>query len=223
MSDMDKLKNNLRATFGWDAVTDHSDEHMKRLRVSLAPELACSIVEDPIRPTGNGGFYLEVAVFNGKGEFITDDVLDSGDDVIPYLTYGDVWIILNKLVTFAKKVGETAMSLDFELYGTADLGGKEPYCFSIYEDNITHNLSTMAEEAGIYKCLWRPDENGYETAGQLVEPLKEGISKLKSDPDFYKMLNPENGWDTYEGLVDFAEEVLEIAEKWPKALILVSR
>ena len=28
----------------------------------------------------------------------------------------------------------------------------------VYSANITHNLNTMADEAGIYKHLWRPDE-----------------------------------------------------------------
>jgi len=38
----------------------------------------------------------------------------------------------------------------------------------LYEDNITHNLGQMADRADIYKCLWRPDENGFEFAEQII-------------------------------------------------------
>ena len=33
-----------------------------------------------------------------------------------------------------------------------------------YSANITHNLGKMAEEAGIYKHLWRPEEIGITKA-----------------------------------------------------------
>jgi hypothetical protein len=35
---------------------------------------------------------------------------------------------------------------------------------SVFERNITHNLNRMADEAGIYGVIWRPEENGIETA-----------------------------------------------------------
>ena len=41
----------------------------------------------------------------------------------------------------------------------------------VYSANITHNLTKMADEAGIYECLWRPEEIGITKAGQLIEPL----------------------------------------------------
>jgi len=28
----------------------------------------------------------------------------------------------------------------------------------VYSANITHNLIPMTTEAGVYKCIWRPDE-----------------------------------------------------------------
>jgi len=39
---------------------------------------------------------------------------------------------------------------------------------SVYDANITHNLGAMAEAAGIYKHLWRPEEIGI-TKAQLFQ------------------------------------------------------
>jgi hypothetical protein len=94
---------------------------------------------------------------------------------------------------------------------------------TFYADNITHNLSSMASEAGIYQCLWRPDENDMKKAGQLIEPLRAGLALLKSDPERFKKLNPENGWGTYENLIQFVEDYLAACEKHPDGNITVSR
>lgn len=93
----------------------------------------------------------------------------------------------------------------------------------IFSYNITHNLRSMAEEAGIYKELWRPEEIPIEKAGELIEPLKKGLILLKTNPDRFKKLNPENGWGTYEGLVKFVENYLEACIVWPDAKVRASR
>lgn len=67
----------------------------------------------------------------------------------------------------------------------------------VYDANITHNLGKMAEAAGIYKHLWRPEEIGITKAGELIQPLFEGIKKLKADPTHYKKFDAANGWGTY--------------------------
>jgi len=101
------------------------------------------------------------------------------------------------------------MSLDVSLYV---LRKKE-----VFEYNITHNLGKMAGEAGIYKHLWRPDEIGVEYACDLITPLKEGLDKLKENPEHYKTFNPENGWGNYGGLVAFVEEYLKACQENPDA------
>lgn len=93
----------------------------------------------------------------------------------------------------------------------------------VYWRNITHNLAPMAEAADLYKYLWHPDANGIERAWQLVEPLKVGAAKLRADADRFKMLNPENGWGDYAGLVEFTEDYLAACERFPDALVRVSR
>lgn len=125
------------------------------------------------------------------------------------------------------------MSLDVHLYGKPETvtcyfsccnnkhqrEDKEKY----YSRNITHNLNTMAEEAGIYKALWRPEEIDISKASQLIEPLKIGLELLKSDPKRFKKFNPENGWGNYENLVDFVRDYLEACKEYPDAEVYACR
>ena len=92
-----------------------------------------------------------------------------------------------------------------------------------YEANITHNLNKMASEAGLYIYLWRPDENGIDIAGQLIDPLQIGLDELKADPDRFKQFNPDNNWGSYEQFVIFVEEYLEACMANPSATVSVSR
>jgi hypothetical protein len=93
----------------------------------------------------------------------------------------------------------------------------------VYHRNITHNLGGMAEAAGIYQVLWRPEENGIETADQLIKPLEDGLALLKSDPDRFRAYNPANGWGSYDGLVDFVEDYLTACKTYPTAKVSASR
>jgi hypothetical protein len=106
------------------------------------------------------------------------------------------------------------MSLDFHLKRT------QPTV--VFDRNITHNLNTMAGEAGIYEVLWHPNENGYIKAEQIIPILKEGLEKMKRDPDFFKKFDSPNGWGLYIHFVPFVEAVLEACEAYPDADIGVS-
>lgn len=131
-------------------------------------------------------------------------------------------------------------------YPDADI--KEPEgCYettTVYEANITHNLGTMAEAAGLYKALWRPyqllpdwkdelennsnEEYKFEQehtiyAGQIILDLQKGLIKLLSSPEEYKKLNPENGWGTYEQLYDFTYNYIKACTKYPTARVETSR
>ena len=86
----------------------------------------------------------------------------------------------------------------------------------VYSGNITHNLSRMADEAGICEYMWEPEEVGVERAEDLIKPLTEGLAVLKSDPVRFKKFNPKNGWGTYEGLVQFVEEYLSACTQYPE-------
>lgn len=93
----------------------------------------------------------------------------------------------------------------------------------VYSATITHNLNTMAVEAGIYEHLWRPDEIKITKAKELIEPLRQGLHNLKSEPERYKKFNPENGWGSYDGLVKFVDNYLNACYEYPDADVEVSR
>ena len=93
----------------------------------------------------------------------------------------------------------------------------------VFEYNITHNLGVMAEEAGIYKHLWRPEEINITHAEQLIGPLGEALVKLKANPKHFEKFNPPNGWGSYESLVLFVERYWEACVENPDAIIGVSR
>ena len=109
--------------------------------------------------------------------------------------------------------------------------GRKPIIAQIDEDsdglcftaNITHNLGEMAEKAGIYQALWRPKENGYAKAKNLIHPLEKGLDRLRTYPEFFRQFNPSNGWGTYEILVNFTEAYLSACRKHPHAEVSVWR
>jgi len=93
----------------------------------------------------------------------------------------------------------------------------------IFSASITHNLNCMAEEAGIYEQVWRPDEIGITKAAQLIEPLRAGIALMKSDPERFKKFDSSNGWGLYEHFVPWLDTYLAACEKYPDADVSVSR
>jgi hypothetical protein len=94
---------------------------------------------------------------------------------------------------------------------------------TVYDSNITHNLGRMADEAGIYQHLWRPEEIGITTAAQLIEPLSAGLALLRSDPAHFRAFNAPNGWGLYEHFVAFVEQYLDACRENPDATVSVSR
>ncbi|MBD9573779.1 hypothetical protein IB260_00525 [Pseudomonas sp. PDM23] len=93
----------------------------------------------------------------------------------------------------------------------------------VFDRNITHNLNTMAEAAGIYRHLWRPDEIGLTKAQELIEPLSSGLKALIESPSSFDEYRPSNGWGSYAGLVEFVARYIEACRKYPDADIRVSR
>lgn len=104
---------------------------------------------------------------------------------------------------------------------TVTPAGQETH--TVWRGNITHNLSRMAEAAGLYRCLWRPDEYGITTARDLLQPLREGLAVLRATPARFEALNPANGWGSYPILVLFVADYLAACERWPEATVEVWR
>ena len=115
------------------------------------------------------------------------------------------------------------MSLDVYLNMEVDTGGKEPNVVKLYGDNITHNLGKMAAEAGVYDALWRPEEVGITTAGELIQPLAEGLERLRSDPAHYQEFNSANGYVDNRYLVASVTDYLAACKEHPKAYVLACR
>lgn len=94
---------------------------------------------------------------------------------------------------------------------------------TVYQANITHNLGRMAEEAGIYLYLWRPEEVGVTSAADLIEPLTRGLALLKAEPDRFRAFDSPNGWGRYEHFVPFVEAYLTACKENPDAKVSASR
>ena len=93
----------------------------------------------------------------------------------------------------------------------------------VYDANITHNLNTMANEAGLYEPLWHPESIGAIFAEDIIEYLGEGLEKMKADPDFFKKFDSPNGWGTYKYFVPFVGNYFSACKEFPKAEILADR
>jgi len=93
----------------------------------------------------------------------------------------------------------------------------------VYEANITHNLTKMASEAGLYECIWRPEECYINTAYQLIAPLESRLRILESNSEYFEQFNPDNGWGNYKGFVEFVKEYLAACKRYPDATVRVWR
>lgn len=108
------------------------------------------------------------------------------------------------------------MSLDIHIYCT--------HCdHDVYDANITHNLTRMADAAGLYGPVWRPEENGITTAADLIPLLSDGIARMVADPAKYREYNPSNGWGSYEGFVRWLRDLLVACREHPKLSVRASR
>jgi bifunctional ADP-heptose synthase (sugar kinase/adenylyltransferase) len=93
----------------------------------------------------------------------------------------------------------------------------------LFAANITHNLAQMADAAGLYECVWRPEEQNITQAKELIEPLTKGIIELKANPEKYKKLDPENKWGTYLDFIPWLQDYLNACIAYPEAKLKVSR
>ncbi len=117
------------------------------------------------------------------------------------------------------------MSLDVYLEGKeveveCCLGHTHKGRKELYWANITHNLSKMAAEAGIYDYLWHPERISKDiTARQLITPIQKGLEDMKNRPQFYSKFSAENGWGTYSQFIPWIEKYLEALIDNPAAIV----
>jgi hypothetical protein len=106
------------------------------------------------------------------------------------------------------------MSLDLELYGTpCKECGHTKQCMSF---NYTYNVSHMW-----YSVF--PDDEGMVyiegfTGKGAVSKLKKAIYEMKDKKKFMKKLEPDNGWGSYEGFLEFLNKLLQASEEFPDSI-----
>jgi hypothetical protein len=96
----------------------------------------------------------------------------------------------------------------------------------VYSRNISHDLIPMAQAAGLYEPLWRPEEMKppVMSARALIPHLERGIERLREKPEEFQKLNPANNrWDRYEGFLEFVQAYLEACRELPNAAVRVCR
>ncbi len=94
-----------------------------------------------------------------------------------------------------------------------------PSLHEVFEANITHNLIGMAKEAGLYGAVWRPEENGFTRAEQLILPLEEGLQRLREDPERFKAFDLTIGGSKYKDFVPWIERYLQACKSYPQTRI----
>jgi hypothetical protein len=148
------------------------------------------------------------------------------------------------------------VSLDVDLHESSKVTC--PHCTkeheipgeSVWSRNITHNLTKIASEAGIYEAMWRPyqvvdpaaamvgkdaDEAGqHETARRIEDQitvrardleatLSAGLARLQDNPAHYAQWEPANKWGSVRGLIEFVTAYLNAIREYPDAIVSVSR
>lgn len=120
---------------------------------------------------------------------------------------------LNVTLRSAEKIKETCYHCGQEYYAEQEL----------FYANITHNLGKMAQEAGIYLALWRPEEIGATIASDITDIVETGLTDMLVNPDKYKEFDSPNGWGIYVDFMPWIKNYLEALKKYPDAVIEVSR
>lgn len=108
-------------------------------------------------------------------------------------------------------------NLDPSLYEVCEDDG------TVFSLNITHNLVEMAQEAGLYEALWRPEEIGVSTASDLIPKLENGLVTLIFEKERLLPFRPDNKWGSHDALLWFVRECLRAAQKFPSAEVISCR
>ena len=87
--------------------------------------------------------------------------------------------------------------------------------------NMTSNV------AGMWR-LASPDTDGLAgldgmQAADAIDHLSKAVLRMRADPDAYIPLTPSNGWGSYEGAMQFLQDVLKACRKDPWLTISVNK
>jgi len=110
------------------------------------------------------------------------------------------------------------MGLHFSLSFDIDTGTKI-INYEVYEIHITHNLAAIARQSNTYNILWKPYENAYIYAKDIIPQLKRGLKYIIDNESQLQKLNPENGWGSYDLYIDKIKSIIKACNEYPNALI----
>jgi hypothetical protein len=163
----------------------------------------------------------------------------------------DAWIRIEEMLRSSLgllgRFQSAGVTVDFDVDAFLSIDHMQP----LYSANITHNLGRMAEEAGIYRALWHPEElrdpmkaarihelqaserwNEIDAiratlpmprAHDLIAPLRAGLALMKGDPPRFRAFEPDNGWGTFRDFIPWIEDYLAACDAHPDARVEVSR
>ncbi|MCK1999954.1 hypothetical protein MZM54_00975 [[Brevibacterium] frigoritolerans] len=103
------------------------------------------------------------------------------------------------------------MSLDISL---RDVKGA-----NIFHKNITHNITPMWKEAGVYSALY---ESQGKNAKEVIPTLENGLSLMKDNPKRFSQLDAPNGWGKYKHAVPWLTELIDGFKKHSDGVIEIS-
>lgn len=111
------------------------------------------------------------------------------------------------------------MSLDIYLHGAdcehCGRGGE-----TLYDANITHNLTPMWRKAGVYDALYM--SKGHKAA-EYIEVLERGVADFQANYDEYRKLDSPNGWGLAKHALPFLEQTAAAFKANPTAIVHVSK
>jgi hypothetical protein len=103
--------------------------------------------------------------------------------------------------------------MSYDIWLEIDTGGAEPAAVGASR-NMTSNVARMWREAGIDLS-----EVDGELAGDQLPALRDAIKNMKENPGKYELMNPINGWGSYDTCLAFLLALEQDWEAHPKAKI----
>lgn len=88
----------------------------------------------------------------------------------------------------------------------------------VFWRNMTSNVAPMWRKAGADIA----DMDG-RTAAECAPILAAAVTAMETDPAAYKLMDPPNGWGSYETCLDFLRSIHAACVEHPACSISVSR
>jgi len=113
------------------------------------------------------------------------------------------------------------MSLDIRLVANVDTGNPDLTQLPITDwINITHNVTPMWIKAECYDALYNSDGMLAEETLPIIE---RAINEMLPNGPEYSLLEPSNGWGSYDGALVFLMNWRDLLRLYPKGIICVSK